>query len=383
MKIYYVSISAIPSRTANSVHVMKMCQAMTQGGHDVVLCAPKLPGMKPFADDALWHHYGIVDRFPIRWIDQSPRLKGYDYAWRAVRAAIASRADLVYTRHAPAASLASLSGLKTICEIHTPPSGLVGPALFASYLRLSGRRRVVVITDALRRWLNGKLPAHMRGLDIVVAHDGIDLERFADLPGPVEARQALGLKDAFTVAYAGHLYPGRGIEQLLDLAASLPMVEFLFIGGEPKSVEARRREVAMRKLSNANFVGFVANAELPRHLAAADALLMPYQRQVAVSGGGDTSAFMSPLKMFEYLATGRLIISSDLPVLREVLDESVAILCPPDDLDQWQAAIVKVAGDPTWRQQQAERGRLLVEQYSWRERTRRCLSGLSGLVSTL
>ncbi|MCP4937118.1 MAG: glycosyltransferase family 4 protein [bacterium] len=59
-----------------------------------------------------------------------------------------------------------------------------------------------------------------------------------------------------------------------------------------------------------------------------------------------TPVIMSPLKMFEYLAMGRLLISSDLPVLREVLNEDVAMLCQPENLWQWQAAILKAAGDP-------------------------------------
>lgn len=377
MLISYISISTIPSRTANSMHVMKMCQAITQEGHEVSLYAPKSSSSNPATNEVLWHHYGILERFPIKWMDQSPRLKGYDYAWHAVRAAKADGADLVYTRHPPAALLACLAGMKSICEIHTPPTGLVGPTLFSGYLRLSGRRRVVVITEALKRWLTEQLPTNMEGLDVVIAHDGIDLERFAELPTPADARHILGLKDAFTAAYSGHLYPGRGIEQLLDLAESLPTVQFLFVGGEPKAVDARRQEIATRGLNNVIFVGFVANADLPRYLAAADVLLMPHQRRVAASGGGDIAQYMSPLKMFEYLATSRLIISSDLPVLREVLDDSVAILCQPEDLCQWQAAILKALGDPEWRQRQSDRGRRLVTQYTWRERTRCCLNGLT------
>ena len=40
MKILYISKSIIPSRTANSIHVMKMCQAFADNGHEVVLLAP-------------------------------------------------------------------------------------------------------------------------------------------------------------------------------------------------------------------------------------------------------------------------------------------------------------------------------------------------------
>ena len=180
------------------------------------------------------------------------------------------------------------------------------------------------------------------------------------------------------MVYAGHLYSGRGIDLLLSLAERLPSVQFLFVGGEPTDVVARQQEAAERTLNNAVFVGFVANAVLPHYLAAGDILAMPYQAQVATSGNaGDTAAIMSPLKMFEYLAADRLIISSDLPVLREVLTDDVAALCQPEDVEEWELAIRKAISEPEWGRQKAKQGRMLVEKYTWRERVRRCLAGFN------
>ncbi len=378
MNISYISYSLIPSRTANSIHVMKMCQALQQEGHHVTLYAPRPQGMQTYLDDSIWHNYGIVDRFSIQWIEHSQRLKGFDYAWRAVSAAKSNGSDLVYTRFVPAAILARLKSIYTICEIHSPPTGLLGPALFFAFLRGTGSRRVVVISLALRRWLEGVRFINLQDIDVVVAHDGIDIERFTNLDSPADARRELGLNNVFTIVYSGHLYYGRGVDQLLDLAATLPEVEFLFVGGEPKSVEDRRHEVANRCLNNVTFIGFVANAELPRYLAAGDVLAMPYQRQVAVSGNsGNTVEYMSPLKMFEYLAANRLIISSDLPVLREVLSDEVAELCNPDDLELWRTAILSAIDNPILRINKAKMGRQLVEKYSWRVRAKRTLDGIS------
>ena len=51
-----------------------------------------------------------------------------------------------------------------------------------------------------------------------------------------------------------------------------------------------------------------------------DVLLMPYTKEATFSGNyGNIINFMSPMKMFDYLASGKLIISSDIPVLREIL----------------------------------------------------------------
>src|SRR3990170_1610021 len=94
-----------------------------------------------------------------------------------------------------------------------------------------------------------------------------------------------------------------------------------------------------RKLENVRLLGFVSPPRLPLVRAAGEVLLLPYGRAITVSGGGDTTAFASPMKMFEYLAAGRVILSSDLPVLREVLNEGNAILLPPEDPAAWRAAV--------------------------------------------
>jgi glycosyltransferase involved in cell wall biosynthesis len=110
--------------------------------------------------------------------------------------------------------------------------------------------------------------------------------------------------------------------------------------------------------------------------AACDVLLMPYQRAIAVSSGGDTAAFASPMKAFEYLAAGRPILSSDLPVLREVLNEGNAILLDPQAVEAWEAALKSLAGDEPRRIRMGEAGRRQAERYSWMERTKRALEGI-------
>jgi len=94
-------------------------------------------------------------------------------------------------------------------------------------------------------------------------------------------------------------------------------VSFLLAGGEPEDVAALREKSANLGLSNVILTGFIPNADLPIYQAACDILLMPYQSQVAASSGGDIARYLSPMKLFEYLACGKPILSSDLPVLRE------------------------------------------------------------------
>jgi len=105
-------------------------------------------------------------------------------------------------------------------------------------------------------------------------------------------------------------------------------------------------------------------------LRGPDVMLAPYQRQVRVHGGGEVSSWMSPLKIFECMAHAKPIVSSDLPVLREVLtDEVNALLCDPDDIESWVKAIERLRKDQDLRARLAERAKLdFGTSYSWSKR---------------
>jgi glycosyltransferase involved in cell wall biosynthesis len=82
------------------------------------------------------------------------------------------------------------------------------------------------------------------------------------------------------------------------------------------------------------------------------------------------------MKTFEYLATGRAIVASDLPVFREVLNPGNAVLLPPDDAAAWARALETLQQDTGRRDQLGRQSRLDAIQYSWVERARRSLEGL-------
>jgi glycosyltransferase involved in cell wall biosynthesis len=208
-----------------------------------------------------------------------------------------------------------------------------------------------------------------------VAPNGVD-QRYSNLPDPPEARRQLGLVDSFTAVYTGQFYRGRGIELMTELARRNPSVTFLWAGGEPEAIDHWRQALSRSGIPNIHLMGFVPNARLPLVQAAGEVLLMPYARTISVSSGGDTAAFASPMKMFEYLAAGRVILSSDLPVLREVLNAENAVLLPPEDPEAWNAALQAVMAQPERAARLAARAREDARRYTWLERARASLAGL-------
>ena len=370
MKIVAISASQIPSNVANSIQAMKAVHALAQLGHEVTLIVPSHEN-RSAEWDKLSQLYGLTTRFNIEYIAAPSRRL---FFLTAVRSARAFKPDLLYVWPVQSAVLGLLHGFPVIMEVHDLPSGRIGPFWYRYFRDMRGQKRIGVITRALQGALDEQFGKFLKPEDVVLAPNGVELERFADLPDPKAARRLLGLTEAQTVACTGHLYAGRGVELFLKVAARMSDVQFLWAGGKPEDVEKWR--TAAKDLPNVNFAGFVPNQQLPLYQAAADILLMPYSQIIAISSGtGNSAKISSPLKMFEYLATGRAILSSDLPVFREVLNENNAAFCPPDDSNAWQGALRGLLDNPSRRIALGAQARKDAENYSWTARAKRILEG--------
>lgn len=373
MKIAMISASTVPSTTANSLQVMKTAQAAAELGHEVLLL---LPGTQKVPFDGLAAAYGLRTVFMIEWLP-SPRIwRRYDLAWKAISRARRWKADLIYTWMPQAALLGLWRGHPALLELHDLPSGILGPAVFRLFWKARGRKRLLPITQTLLERARSEYSFTPLPEEVVVSPNGVDLERFTGLPEPGAARLTLGLPEGFTAVYSGHFYPGRGMELLFSLAKQCPDMNFLWVGGRPEAVDQWKSRLQAEGVQNVTLTGFIPNRDLPRYQAAGDVLLMPYERRIAGSSGGDSAAIASPMKMFEYLACGRAILTSDLPVIREVLNEENACFCPPEDVESWLNALVRLRAEPEIREKLGRQALQDAGQYTWIERTRKALAGL-------
>jgi glycosyltransferase involved in cell wall biosynthesis len=368
MKIVVVSSAQVPSITANSIQVMKVCQAFVQVGHDVTLL---VPGSRTYPTSELQKNYGLTTFFKVEWIPVRNRRL---FPWKAVRRARTLGADLLYAWPVQSAVLARLAGIPSMLEMHDLPGGSFGPLWYRLFVTIPGKKRLLPITAALNNALEEKYGRLPNG-QVVISPDGVDLERYGSLPASKAARRELGLPEKPTVLCTGHLYAGRGADLFLKLAEEIPQAGFVWVGGRPEDVEYWSSQAAGNALKNVTFTGFITNDRIPHYQAAADVLLMPYGLTIAGSSGGNIAAYYSPMKMFEYLASGRAILTSDLPVLREVLDETTAAFALPGDTESWREALGKLLKDDKKRQVLGQNARLAAEKYTW---TRRALNALEG-----
>ncbi len=190
-----------------------------------------------------------------------------------------------------------------------------------------------------------------------------------------EARRQLGLEDKLTVGFTGHIYPGRGADLLFELAQRMPDINFLWVGGTPDEVKYWRDRLAEVGASNVTMTGFVENSHLPLYQAAADVLLMPYGRSISASSGQDIAEVINPMKMFDYMAARRAIISADLPVIHEVLNKDNAVFCEPENVNAWEKVLRELLSDRPRRLTLGAQARADVARYTWLARAKYALEG--------
>ncbi|QDV42304.1 Putative teichuronic acid biosynthesis glycosyltransferase TuaH [Stieleria neptunia] len=373
MRICYLSNSMIPSRTANSVHVMKMCQAYAQLGHDVTLVVPDRPQRCESGVADFHAFYDVQPVFDISHV--RPRRPGkLWYAGGMTRHALAvARPEFIHTRNEWVGWGAGyLARRPFVLELHESPThSYVKTKAVRHAVRGKYSRGVIAITHALAKHFSEAIASDV---NVMVEPDAVDqawLDRAFDQTA-IRNDLGLGQETRTVITYVGSLHAGRGIELIIRLAERLSNCCFLIVGGNDDQIERLRGQT--NGLNNLRLLGFAPQKRVPEYLAAADILLMPYQDGVKSSSGKDTSAYLSPMKMFEYMSAGRPIVSSTLPVLEEILEHETNALCiAADCVDSWQSSIQKLIAEPGYAQALGNRARLDVQRYTWQERAKRIL----------
>lgn len=376
MKIAYLSASEIPSPYANSVHVLKMCSGLASNGCTVTLHARS--GTEEMGLD-VFALYGVAPTFRLSL--HSPvkgrLVQSLGLAWSVRRRLLEDPPELLYGRHLW--SLVATPSLSTpiIYEAHVLPRDRVRYAAESYLFRQRNFRRLVVISDALRKDYLALYPSLHRK-DILVAHDAADPVNFGLAKQSTVAPPALlsGDEHRLTVGYVGHLYPGKGMEVVAQMAARMPDVAFHVVGGTRADIDHWKRSA-----DHANIVyhGFTPHSELVNYYLRFDVVLIPVQRRVALQNGkGDIGRWTSPMKLFEAMSFGKALIVSDRPTLREVVEHDVhALIVPPDDVASWCNALSRLIKEPATRKRLGDAARTKLEScFTWSTRAKRVLAGL-------
>jgi len=368
MRIVYLSNSLIPSRSANSIHVMKMCQALAKCGHNVVLVAQDSKQYDLKIED-IYSYYSVEPIFEIRKLTK-PRIYGGQriYDMKILLELIKQKYDLVYGRYLEGCFLATSLGYRTIFEAHGTvwKLGRLSSFLLDKTLKSPSFCTLVVISEELRKLY---VKRSVTATKIIVAHDG------ADLPSTRERIKLAHRNGQLQVGYTGHLYQGKGMEIIEQLAPLLEDIDFHVVGGLERDIRFWEDRI---KCPNVFFHGFVEPRLISSYINAFDVCLLPLQREVFTysqkpkegSKMRNIADFTSPLKLFEYMAHGKAIVASDLPVIREVLNKDTAMLVQPENITGWKNAINALRDKSLRTEISAKAHKFFIENYSWEQRAK-------------
>jgi glycosyltransferase involved in cell wall biosynthesis len=365
LKVLYISGSIVPSKNANSVHVMKMCHAIANQGNEVTLIVSKGSDEEPFS------YYNVGNNFQLIQTKVLKRINKISFIPRLCTGLkMANSFDFIYTRWLLIAAILLMLGKKNVIfEHHGMSSSYILSKLEKIVAKSKNVMRHIFITYGLRDDFLIKYEDLERG-KILVLPDG------ADVCDSVQEKSTI--HKVLNCGYIGSFKPGKGLEVILNLSQKMPTVEFHIVGGTEDEINKYKKMVMTK---NITWYGYLGQKKAMQILDnEIDIALLPNQEKVLISGSSqkDIGKWTSPMKLFEYMSRGKAIIASDLPVLKEILeDKRNSLLVISDNIEDWTNAIKLLQNDLNLYQKISQNAKCdLDEKYSWEIRAKKALDGL-------
>lgn len=372
--IYYISPSIFPSNSANSIHVINQCNAFANLNYEVTLYAKrsikndfdlkKIIKKDYGVDCKLWKlktfflNLPFADSFLISLISLEVILK--------------KNGSLILSRNLYASFFLSLFNKKFIFETHQLETGF--RKIIQKFIITKKNTRTVLISKKQYKYISDY--HNMMITKYLIAHD---CASFQGVPiSQIKKKNFLSKITNLPLSkfenwnlicgYFGKLYSGRGLDIIAYLSKMHQDCLFVVCGSPDLNNNYILNE------PNILYLGQVIYSHSRKLQKCMDILLMPYQKNVSIGlKGHDTAKWMSPLKMFEYLASGVPILSSNLPVLREVLvDKSNSILVEPDDIEAWSNSFDFLKKNHSVRSNISNQAyNLYLNNFTWEKRAKK------------
>lgn len=357
-KLYYLANVRLPTEKAHGMQIMKSCEALARAGFAVELIVPKRKN--PMQTDP-FTYYEVERNFSVTNLPVLDTVGFGRFGFflellsflAMTRLYLLGKRGVVYTREA-AVGLC----LKTFAlETHTLPKP------FGLFKRVIFRRAHIhiVLTSFIKREL---VTIGIPESRIMIAPDAVDLAKF-DIPLSKEAaRTRFNFPhDKTIVLYAGSffLYDWKGVDTFLEAAHEFNEdTLFVLVGGNEREVKEARAKWGR---GNVLFLGYQPPQHIPAYLKAADVLVIPNKK-----GSSMSERYTSPLKLFEYMASGRPIVASRLPSLEEVVTEKEVAFFEPNSADDLALAVRRVLSDKIIAESLAQNARKKVAAFTWDRR---------------
>ena len=301
MKIIYIAETSLTNKSAYSHHVIKMCDAFVQLQNNLTLLIPKV--QKNFFFKKLRKKYLLngEKNFTIKSV-LDHKLRNFIFriifSLKVIRYIKKEKPDLILTRSIVSSFFLSLFKINHFLEIHSEMTSITNFLMInLNFINSKYIIKIILISKALNKIYRIKKDK------ILILHDGVDIKNFSFKKPNIKIKNA---------TYIGSFYKGRGIDLITKLANKFKKINFNLYG--------QQKNFKKLRLQNIKIFKHIDYQKVPKILSKADLLLMPYENQVFIRHKNiNTANYCSPLKMFDYLAAGRVILSSKLAGICEVL----------------------------------------------------------------
>ncbi|NQU83608.1 MAG: glycosyltransferase [Parcubacteria group bacterium] len=352
MRLIYIANARIPTEKAHGLQIMKMCEQFSGLECGVELLVPKrINKLKQSPFD----FYGVGKSFEIKKVfslDLLPfekffgRLAFYiqniSFAKCAAFYCLFKKEDIIFSRDLFSALILSFFGKKVCYEVHDSV-----PINFWTKRFLKNISKFVSTNNYKKQELIDNF-----GIDpekILVAPNGVDLELFDVEKSKQECRAELNLPlDKKIILYTGNTYGWKGVDILAQ---------------------------ADNFLENSCLVQIITDkpySEIPRWLKSADVLVLPNSRRASEMQAKATS----PIKLFEYMASGTPIVASDIPAIREIVSEKEVYFVESDSPEKLAEGIKKVLGSKACSNCISRNSKEKVKEYTWKKRAEKIIKFL-------
>ncbi len=371
MKICYIASARIPTERAHGLQMMKMCESFALEGNEVVMFAPKR--FNPIKQDP-FDYYNVQKVFSIIYLPCVDfvrfgrvgfLLTTWLFAFQCLAKILKGNFDWIYSRDGRSLWVLSWFDIKFGWNIHDDQRKWWAKRVLkkAQIIVMTNRALVALHKD----FVGSDIPA-------TVVPNGVNLEEFGGQVVETMKRDLSLSDNKKIILYTGHLYPWKGVHTLAEAAKLMPEEAFVFIGGTERDIIDFKKKYSSTK--NIFILGHRPHSEIANYLRTADLLVLPNSAKDVFS-----SLYTSPIKLFEYMMSGTPIMASDLPSIREILDDRTAYFFTPDDHEDFARVTRFVLRDMDKAKDKARKLLEDSELLSWRNRGRQVLAFLNKQIN--
>jgi glycosyltransferase involved in cell wall biosynthesis len=374
MKIIYIANARIPTEKAHGVNIVHTVSALAGLGIPVTLVLPKRSNP---IDRDLFSYYGVEKHFDVEYIPIVDLVKkgfwGYWlsqflFSFALARKKWDKREYVILTRDEWSGWLLSLLGYRVFYDMHGFPE------TWRRLWKVVMKTMTGIICTNAWKMKQMKDIFEIQEEKMLLARNGFDALAFTIDFSKEDARSILNISPkGHIVMYTGHLYDWKGADVLARAASYIKGTHIMLVGGDVNQAEDFKKRYAGSP--NILIVGQKPHEEIPFYLKAADVLVLPNSRISSNPRAVPYSIYdTSPIKLFEYMSSKRPIVASDLPSIREVVNEQIAFFFEPDNPEDLARKIQDVIRDTEESTRRADRAFREAQQYTWEARARAILT---------